>query len=275
MDSSSRPLGDAPDRSYARKLELFADFIAPEIRVVLDGLGLARDARVLDLGCGIGATAGLLAGLLGDRACVVGADLSLPHLEVASEIGNVAFVQADATKLCFQNATFDLIWSCNTLNHLQNPVGVLHGLRAALKGGGRIVLAQSGLLPEMYFAWDAPLDEAVRRACHEYYRKRYGLTVQDTAGVRALVGPVRQAGLTVGRVQTITIERVQPLSAADREYFEEAIFAGTWGERIHDFMASDERTRLARNCAAGTPGYCLDRADFHHIQTLTLCVGQA
>lgn len=250
---------------------MFANFTVPEIRSVLDGLGLARDARVLDVGCGIGATAGLIAGLLGDAARVVGADLSLPHLRLASEIGSVAFVQADAGNLCFQDATFDFIWSCNTINHLRDPVGALQAMRATLKGDGRIVLAQSGLLPEMFFAWDAPLDEAVRGACHEYYRKRYGLTVQDTAGVRGLIGLVRQAGLTVGRVQTITIERVQPLSAVDREYFEEAIFAGTWGERIHPFLTPDERTRLVRNCTPEAPGYCLDRPDFHHLQTLTLC----
>lgn len=250
---------------------MFASFIAPEIRTVLDELGLARDARVLDIGCGIGATAGLIAELLGERACVIGADLSLPHLKVASQVGNVAFVQVDAGSLSFRDASFDLIWSCNTINHLADPVGALRALRATLKGDGRLVLAQSGLLPEMYFAWDAPLDEAVRSACHEYYRKRYGLTVQDTAGVRGLIGLVSKAGLTVKRVQTIAIERVQPLSAADRAYFEEAVFESTWGERIHAFMTSDERTRLARNCTRGSGEYCLDRADFHHLQTLTLC----
>ena len=111
----------------------------------------------------------------------------------------------------------------------------------------------------------------MRRACHEYYRERYGLTVRDTAGVRGLVGLANEAELTVRRVRTITIERIQPLSAADRRYFEEAMFAGTWGERIHPYLSSDDRGRLVRYCTPGSPDYCLDRADFHHIQTLTLC----
>jgi SAM-dependent methyltransferase len=270
MDSS-RPLADAPDRSYARKLALFADFAAPELREVLAGLALARPSRVLDVGCGVGAAAGLMAELLGRDALVVGIDLSLPHLRVASEITNAEFVQADAASTCFREATVDLIWTCNTINHLRDPVGALRGLRTLLGPGGRIVLAQSGLLPEMYFAWDAPLDDAVRRACHEYYRDRYGLTPQDTAGIRGLVRLANEADLTVRRVRTIAIERIQPLTTTDRLYFEEAIFAGTWGERIHAYLSADERDRLARSCTPGSPGYCLDRADFHHVQTLTMC----
>ena len=39
--ASSRPLGDAPDRSYAEKLERFAHFIAPELKTVLSGLAIA------------------------------------------------------------------------------------------------------------------------------------------------------------------------------------------------------------------------------------------
>lgn len=270
MDSS-RPLADAPDRSYARKLGLFADFAAPELREVLAGLGLARPSRVLDVGCGVGAAAGLMAELLGPEAFVVGLDLSLPHLRVAGEIADASFVQADAAIPCFRAATFDLIWSCNTINHLRDPVGALRGLGTLLAPGGRIALTQSGFLPEMYFAWDAPLDDAVRRACHEYYRDRYGLTPRDTAGIRGLVRLANEARLTVRRARTIAIERIQPLSTADRLYFEEAVFAGTWGERIHPYLSADERGRLARYCTPGSPEYCLDRADFHHIQTLTVC----
>ena len=86
-------------------------------------------------------------------------------------------------------------------------------MRAALRPAGRVVLAQSGFLPEMFFAWDAPLDDAVRRACHEYYRERYGLAVQDTARIRGLIGLLQRAGLRVGRVHTRD-HRAHP--AADR-----------------------------------------------------------
>ena len=96
--ASSRPLADAPYRSYAGKLERFARFIAPELRSVFAGLGLAPRARVLDVGCGVGIATRMVANLLGSEAQVVGLDLSLPHLHAAGSGGAVDFVQADAAR---------------------------------------------------------------------------------------------------------------------------------------------------------------------------------
>jgi ubiquinone/menaquinone biosynthesis C-methylase UbiE len=275
VSSNARPLGDAPDRSYANKLERFARFIAPELRRIFSELGLQSGAKVLDAGCGVGVSTGLLANLPGLDAQVVGLDLSLPHLRAAQGIPALSLVQADAGKLCFRDASFDLIWSCNTINHLADPIGALSAMKLALRPAGRIVLAQSGLLPEMFFAWDAPLDEAVRRACHEYYRERYGLRTEDTAAVRGLVGLLKRAGLRVGRVQTVNIERVQPLSEADRAYFAQTMFEGSWGPRIKPYLSAAQWSALCHNVDPDSSGFCLDRADFHHIQTLTVCVGHA
>jgi len=271
--SNARPLCDTPDRSYADKLERFSRFIAPELKREFSEFGLPPGAKVLDVGCGVGFATRLFAGLLDADAQVVGLDLSLPHLRAAQERRALSLVQADAAQLCFRDASFDLIWSCNTVNHLADPGGALLAMRAALRPAGRIVLAQSGLLPEMYFAWDAPLDEAVRRACHQYYRDRYRLTEADTAGIRGLVALVQRAGLRLGRVHTVIVERVQPLSLADRDYFSGTIFAGSWGERLKPYLSSAHWTRLCRNTDPDSPDYCLERADFHHIQTLTVSVG--
>jgi SAM-dependent methyltransferase len=275
--ASSRPLRDDPRRSYAGKLERFGRFIAPELKSLFAGLGLAPGARVLDLGCGVGIATRLLADLLGEKSHIVGVDLSLPHLRAArgGRGREVSLLQGDAAQPCFREDSFDLIWSCNTINHLAVPVEALARLRTTLRAGGRIVLAQSGLLPEMYFAWDAPLDDAVRRACHDYYRARYELEVEDTAGVRGLIRLLQRAGLRVGRVQTLVIERVQPLSDVDCAYFEEAIFRGTWGERLRPFLSPAQWQRLCSYTDPTSPGYCLDREDFHHLQTLTVCIGHA
>ena len=273
--ASSRPLEDAPDRSYAPKLERFSRFIQPELKRLFGELAIEPGARVLDVGCGVGFATRLFAGLLGNEAQVVGVDLSLPHLRAARADSSPSWVQADAAQLCFRDATFDLIWSCNTVNHLADPVGALRQLRALLRAEGRLVLAQSGLLPEMYFAWDAPLDDAVRRACHAYYRERYGLKESDTAAVRGIVGLVKRAGLRLGRVHTVTIERVQPLSQADREYFSETIFKSTWGDRLTPWLTPEQWQALRRSTDSASEEFCLDREDFHHIQTLTVFEARA
>ena len=271
MDSV-RPLGDAPDRSYVRKLERFARFAEPELRRVFANLELAPGAVALDLGCG----AGLATRWLGEAIAggyVVGADLSLPHLEAASA-HHAPLVQADGGRLGFRDAAFDFVWACNTVNHLGDPVDALRRLRPLLRRGGRIALAQSGFLPDMFFAWDAPLEDAVRLACHRAYRERYGLKADDTAGVRGLVRLLRAAGFASIEARTHVVERLQPLRDSDRDYFRHAIFEGAWGDKVLPYLSPDERARLQRNCDAGSPDYCLDRPDFHHVQTLTVCEGR-
>lgn len=272
MDSS-RPLGDAPDRSYARKLEQFARFAEPELRRVFVDLALPNGTVALDLGCGAGLATRWLREQLRD-GYVVGLDLSLPHLQ-AARCQHAVLVQADGSRACFRAGAFDFIWSCNTINHLRYPVEALRELRRLLRRGGRLALAQSGLLPEMFFAWDAPLEDAVRAACHRAYRERYGLAAEDTAAVRGLVRLMRSAGFFAVRTRTYVVERAQPLRAEDRDYLRHAIFEGVWGEKVLPYLSPDERARLRLNCDPASPEYCLDREDFHHVQTLTVCEGRS
>ncbi len=274
MAAISRPLGDAPDRSYATKLELFGRFAAPDLRRILADLKLPAAGSVLDLGCGPALTTALLAEQVGPDARVVGLDLSLPHLRSARRERTLRLVQGDAQTLAFRAGSFDVIWACNTLNHLDDPAGALRALRRCLRADGRVVVAQSGLLPEMFFAWDAPLDDAVRLACHRYYRDRYGLKIEDTAAIRNIGAVLRAAGFASPRIRTYAIERVQPLSDADRDYFQRAIFEGTWGERLYPYLGAVDGDRLRRYCDPASADYSLDRPDFHHLQTLTVCEGR-
>jgi SAM-dependent methyltransferase len=274
LTSINRLLGDAPDRSYATKLELFGRFVAPDLRRIFADLNLPAAGAVLDLGCGPALTTELLSEQMGPDAQVVGLDLSLPHLRSARRQRTLRLVQGDALSLAFRAGAFDLIWACNTLNHIGDASAALRALRRCLRADGRVAVAQSGFLPEMFFAWDAPLDDAVRLACHRYYRERYGLNIADTAAIRDVGGVLRAAGFGSVVMRTYVIERAQPLSDADRDYFRRAIFEGTWGERLDSYLCDADRGRLRRNCEPNSPGYCLDRADFHHLQTLTVCEGR-
>jgi len=273
MRSSARPLGDSPERSYAGKLDRFGAFAAPELCRVFADLGLPAHGTALDLGCGTGFATALLADTLGPDVVLVGVDLSLPHLEAARRHGALRLIQGDAERLCFAEGSFDFIWCCNTVNHVADSVGAVRSARARLRAGGRLVLAQSAFLPEMFFAWDSHLDDAVRSACHRYYRERYGLKPGDTAGLRALLGLMQAAGFETPSVRTYVIERTQPLSQTDRDYFREAVFDGLWGDRIRPFLDPASAEALARNCDPASPDYCLDRPDFHHVQTITVCEG--
>jgi SAM-dependent methyltransferase len=271
MDSA-RPLRDAPDRSYVRKLEQFARFAEPELKRIFADLALPTGTVALDLGCGAGlATRWLLEAI--PSGYVVGLDLSLPHL-LAARAHHRPLVQGDGGQPCVRDGVLDLVWSCNTINHLGDPVEALRKVRRQLRGGGRVALAQSGFLPEMFFAWDAPLEDAVRSACHRAYRERYGLATDDTAGLRGLVRLLHAAGFAAVRARTYVIERLQPLGPTDRDYLQHAVFEGAWGDQVLPYLSAGERARLQRACDPEGPEYCLDRSDFHHIQTLTVCEGR-
>jgi len=79
--------------------------IAPVADVAVDALGLGGGERVLDVACGTG-NAALVARQAG--AQVTGIDSSARLIEVARErVPEGEFLEADATKLPFEDGTFD------------------------------------------------------------------------------------------------------------------------------------------------------------------------
>lgn len=269
-------LGDTVDRDYARKLRLFNAFAAPELDRAILSLRLRDGMRLLDAGCGTGEVLQRLRDASGPQAEVLGLDLSAAHVRAARATvdGSISVLQGDLMAAPFPPASFDLIWSANTINHLRDPIAGLWHLTALLRPGGRIVVGQSSLLPELYFAWNYRLERLTREAVRRYYEDRYGLGEHDLDGARNLLGWMHGARLQHIAVRTLVIERTAPLAREDREYLLEAIFKGTWGERLRAYLAPADYEALRRLCAPDDPEFALRRPDFHFIQTFTLVVGE-
>ncbi len=268
-------LGDTTARDYARKLQLFNAFAEPELRRAIAGLELRPGMDILDAGCGsaealrwLGAAAHPAGRLVGMDLAVAHVRTALPHAPPSSLI-----VQGDLRQLPFPPGSFDLIWCVNTINHLPNPLQAVTELTALLRPGGRIALGQSALLPGMYFAWDARLERRVEEAVRRYYRERYAVDERRLTGIRALVGLLHGAGLRSIDAKTHVIERMQPLRPEDENYLLEAIFRGTWGERLRPYLAADDQAELDLLCDPRQEGFALRRPDFHFLQTFTLVTG--
>ena len=91
------------------------------------------------------------------------------------------------------------------------------------------------------------------------------LKIEETAeGVRVL----RDVA-----VRTCLIERVAPVKAADENYLVEAIFRGSWGERLRPYLSDSDYAALLRLCDPGHPDFALRRPDFHFLQSFTLALG--
>lgn len=100
--------------------------------------------RVIDVGCGCGATTLELAARIGPSGSAVGIDISQPMLARAREraqtlgLANLAFVQADASTHQFAGNA-DLVFSRAGVMFFGDPVAAFTNLRRALRPGGRIV----------------------------------------------------------------------------------------------------------------------------------------
>lgn len=266
-------LGDTPRRDYAQKLQLFNAFAQPELREAIDALSIPAGSRVLDAGCGTGEALGWWHASLRGSGMAIGMDLAAAHVRAARAIAPTRIVQGDLLEPPFAEGSFDLVWTVNVVNHLCDPAAGVHLLSRLLRPGGRLVMGQSSLVPDMYFAWDARLEARVNEAVRAYYRDRYGRSERDFAAVRSLVGWSHSAGLRIVGVRTRMIERTYPLADADERYLLECIFRGTWGERLREYLEPEDFADLAHLCDPDDEGYALRRRDFHFLQSLTVAEG--
>jgi SAM-dependent methyltransferase len=269
-------LGDTTARDYADKLSKFNAFAKPELRRLIKALELRPGMHVLDAGCGTGDALSWLAAEVGPSGRVVGIDLAAAHVAVAQTHASptIQIHQADLFDGSLENASFDLIWCVNTINHLTDPVDGVKHLAKLLRLGGRVALGQSSLLPDMYFAWDARLERVTNEAVRNYYRDRYHLEERDLASVRAIVGILHRANLRNITARTIVIERLSAMDAATKSYLSHAIFRDTWGEHLRPYLSDDDYAELCRLCDPQHPQFALNRPDFHFLQSFTLAVAE-
>jgi len=101
-------------------------------------------SKVLEAGCGIGAQTSILV-QNSPQARFVSIDISqdsLNHAKKAVNAENVMFRQADIFDLPFEAESFDHIFVCFVLEHLQKPIDALVNLKKVLKKGGSITVIE-------------------------------------------------------------------------------------------------------------------------------------
>ncbi len=134
-------------------------------------------SRVLEAGCGTGAQTVTLA-LNSPLAHITSLDISEISLSEARKkvedagIGNVRFRQGDIFHLAFEPDSFDHVFVCFVLEHLERPVEALNCLKTVIKDGGTITVIE-GDHGSTYFYPDS---EAAHKAiqCQVELQKRAG-----------------------------------------------------------------------------------------------------
>jgi SAM-dependent methyltransferase len=122
--------------------------------------------RVLDIGCGTGATAIPFAAAVGAGGHVTGVDISEPMLGQArqniakSAAGNITLVKADAQVHRFPPGSFDLLISRFGVMFFADPTAAFTNLLAGLRQGGRLCMAVWASMADNAH-WKIPFEIAV------------------------------------------------------------------------------------------------------------------
>jgi ubiquinone/menaquinone biosynthesis C-methylase UbiE len=137
--------GDMGARWLAN-LDRFEGMIAPIGGALLAQAGYQAGERVLDLGCGGGATTLAIAEAVGPEGAAVGLDVAPMLIEraqhrAAATASHARFVCADAAVATLDEPPFDRLFSRFGSMFFEAPVPAFTNLRGMLKPGARIDLA--------------------------------------------------------------------------------------------------------------------------------------
>ena len=157
--------------------------------------------RVLEVGCGRGEFAVWLAAQRPDFE-ITAMDFSAAAIEIARERAcacgcQVTFEQGDAEAIPFPDASFDIVISCECMEHVPSPPKMARELARVLKPGGRLCLTTPSQLNGTMLAW-----------AHAWVT---GRPYNSGAGVQprenfyffwSVKSYLRDAGLTVDRMES-------------------------------------------------------------------------
>jgi sarcosine/dimethylglycine N-methyltransferase len=169
---------------------------------------ITADSSVLDVGCGVGGPARVLAATYGCR--VTGVDLSEPFVEAAryltertGQSGRVSFQTASALKLPFDDGAFDAVLLQHVAMNISDRAGLYREIRRVLKRGGKFAtydVVLNGGEPHYPVPWARTpatsflLTADATRASIEPARFRTLVWQDDTEAARAWITQLRASG---------------------------------------------------------------------------------
>ena len=224
------------------------------VAAYLGDLDLADGARLLEIGCGTGAIARVLAAWPGVGE-VLGVDpspilLTRAH-ELSEGIANLSFEQGDGRRLTLPDAVFDAVVLHRVLSHVPEPDAILAEAHRVMRKGGQLVVFDGDYATITLASGDHdPL-----QTCVDAFRPAY---ITDPWLVRRLPRAVHDAGFIAGRLRSHGYVQVEDpdymLSIADRGA-DALVSSGTIGADLAAALKAEARRRVAAHAFYGHVAY--------------------
>jgi ubiquinone/menaquinone biosynthesis C-methylase UbiE len=165
-------------------------------RTLVELMAPGPDARILDVGCGSGALDRMLAQMVGASVRIVAADLNPFFLGEARALAQksgladrIEFVEASATQLPFEDASFDCAFSITVLEECDADLAIAE-LSRVVKPGGRVGIVVRAIDMPQWWNLDLPQDLVAKATVPP--QSVAALGVAD----RSLYARMQRAGLT-------------------------------------------------------------------------------
>lgn len=111
--------------------------------------------KVLEVGCGRGSFSFYLSKKY-PKAYITGIDFSDKAIEIARsrfQNQNLAFETGDAEAMSFHESQFDMVISCETMEHVFHPPKMANEIHRVLKRNGTFILTTENYFNGMILAW--------------------------------------------------------------------------------------------------------------------------
>lgn len=133
---------------------IFGPTLHPGRLRAIERMDIQAGERVLEVGVGTGINLSLYP----KNCSVIGIDFSESMLEIAREraerkdIRHVRLLQMDAADLKFADNSFDIVYAPYLISVVPDPVRVAHEMRRVCRPGGRVILLNHFLSPNLFLS---------------------------------------------------------------------------------------------------------------------------
>jgi ubiquinone/menaquinone biosynthesis C-methylase UbiE len=173
-----------------------AEFLGPDAAGLLDRIGVAPGASVIDIGCGVLGILPQLRSRVGDGGRVVGLDIEPRLLAIAGQLSTrhglaIETVRADAASTGLPPGSFDLVHERMLLLNVTGPQDIVAEMTRLARPGGVIALQEpdsaAWVIDPPHPAWQLLLTEVFNvypRTGRDFHTGRRAARLLRDAGLR-------------------------------------------------------------------------------------------